>query len=83
MGEKTDYDILYREYLERRRIYQSDDPKKSLRESLEDMKLRLEAYGNGSIPDFEKNEILSAESLPNLGEWFGVGAYVVNNIDWE
>lgn len=32
------------------------------------MKLRLEAYGNGSIPDFEKKEILSAEELPHLGE---------------
>ena len=49
MGEKTDYDILYREYLERRRIYQADDPKKALKESLEDMKLRLEAYGNISM----------------------------------
>ena len=68
MGEKTDYDILYREYLERRRIYQSDDPKKALKESLEDMKLRLEAYGNGNIPDFEEKKIISAESPLNLGE---------------
>ncbi len=68
MGEKTDYDILYREYLERRRIYQSDDPQKALRESLEDMKLRLEAYGNGSIPDFEEKKVISAEELPHLGE---------------
>lgn len=57
MGEKTDYDILYREYLEKRRIYQSDDPKKALKENLEDMKLRLEAYGNGNIPDFEEKEV--------------------------
>lgn len=57
MGEKTEYDILYREYLERRRIYQSDDLKKALKESLEDMKLRLEAYGNGSVPDFEDEKI--------------------------
>ncbi len=68
MGEKTDYDILYREYLERRRIYQSDDPQKALKESLEDMKLRLEAYGNGSIPDFEEKKILSAEDLPDLSK---------------
>lgn len=63
MGEKTDYDILYREYLERRRIYQADDPQKALRESLEDMKLRLEAYGNGNIPDFEeKKDYISGKS---------------------
>lgn len=68
MGEKTDYHILYREYLERRRIYQSDDPQKALRESLEDMKLRLEAYGNGSIPDFEEKKIISAETPLNLSE---------------
>ena len=68
MGEKTDYDMLYREYLEKRRIYQADDPKKALRENLEDIKLRLEAYGNGNIPDFEKREILSVEELPDLGE---------------
>ena len=83
MGEKTDYDILYREYLERRRIYQSDDPQRALRESLEDMKLRLEAYGNGSIPDFEEKRILSAEDLPHLKEWFDVEVYAFNCTDWK
>lgn len=54
MDDKTDYDRLYEQYLKERRMYQAQDCKQALKESLEDMKLRLEAYNNGSIPDFEK-----------------------------
>ena len=54
MGEKTDYDTLLEQYLKERRMYQADDSKQALRESLEDLKLRLEAFNNGAVPDFEK-----------------------------
>lgn len=54
MGEKTDYDTLLEQYLKERRMYQADDSKQALKESLEDMKIRLKAFNNGTIPDFEK-----------------------------
>ena len=54
VGEKTDYDTLLEQYLKERRMYQSEDCNQALKESLEDMKIRLEAYNNGAIPDFEK-----------------------------
>ena len=54
MGERADYDVLLEQYLKERRMYQAEDSKQALKESLEDMKLRLEAYNNGTVPDFEK-----------------------------
>ncbi|MBQ2882697.1 MAG: hypothetical protein IJE43_02835 [Alphaproteobacteria bacterium] len=54
MGEKTDYDTLLEQYLKERRMYQADDSKQALKESLEDLKIRLEAFNNGAVPDFEK-----------------------------
>ena len=54
MGEKSDYDKLYEQYLKERRMYRAEDSKKALRESLLDLKARLEAFGNGSIIDFEE-----------------------------
>lgn len=54
VGEKADYDTLLEQYLKERRMYQADDSKQALRESLEDMKVRLEAFNNGAVPDFEK-----------------------------
>lgn len=53
MGDKTDYDKLYEQYLKERRMYLSKDSKQALKESLTDLKARLEAYGNGSIVDFQ------------------------------
>ena len=54
MGEKADYDTLLKQYLKERRMYQAEDSKQALKESLEDMKIRLEAFNNGTVPDFEK-----------------------------
>lgn len=54
MGEKTEYDTLLEQYLKERRMYQAEDSKQALKESLEDMKVRLEAFNNGAVPDFEK-----------------------------
>ena len=56
MGDKTDYDRIYDQYLEERRIYLSDDVKKALRDNLMNLKFRLEAFGNANIPDFEKDD---------------------------
>lgn len=53
MGDKADYDKLYEQYLKERRMYLSKDSKQALKESLTDLKARLEAYGNGSIVDFQ------------------------------
>lgn len=53
MGDKSEYDKLYEQYLKERRMYLSEDSKKALKESLTDLKARLEAYGNGSIVDFQ------------------------------
>ncbi|MCI9360299.1 MAG: hypothetical protein HFG65_04925 [Hungatella sp.] len=56
MSDKNDYDILLEQYLKERRMYLSKDSKQALKESLTDMKTRLEAFNNGAIPDFEKND---------------------------
>lgn len=56
MSDKNDYDILLEQYLKERRMYLSKDSKQALKESLTDMKTRLEAFNNGTIPDFEKND---------------------------
>ncbi len=56
MGEKNDYDILLEHYLKERRMYQAEDSKQALKESLTDMKTRLDAYNNGNVPDFEKKD---------------------------
>lgn len=56
MSEKNDYDILLEQYLKERRMYQAEDSKHALKESLTDLKIRLEAYNNGNIPDFEKRD---------------------------
>jgi len=56
MGEKNDYDILLEQYLKERRMYQAEDSKQALKESLTDMKTRLDAYNNGYVPDFEKKD---------------------------
>lgn len=56
MCDKNDYDILLEQYLKERRMYLSKDSKQALKESLTDMKTRLEAFNNGTIPDFEKND---------------------------
>ncbi len=56
MGEKNDYDILLEQYLKERRMYQAEDSKQALKESLTDMKTRLDAYNNGNVPDFEKKD---------------------------
>lgn len=56
MGDKSDYDRLYEQYLKERRMYLADDSKKALKESLTDLKFRLEAYGNGSIVDFQSKD---------------------------
>ena len=37
-------------------MYQAEDSKHALKESLTDLKIRLEAYNNGAIPDFEKRD---------------------------
>lgn len=49
MSEKNDYDILLEQYLKERRMYQAEDSKLALKESLTDLKIRLEAYNNGNI----------------------------------
>lgn len=54
MGDKAEYDKLYEQYLKQRRIYLSNDVEQALKDDLTDLKLRLEAYGNGEIPDFNK-----------------------------
>ncbi len=56
MGEKNVYDILLEQYLKERRMYQAEDSKQALKESLTDMKTRLDAYNNGNVPDFEKKD---------------------------
>lgn len=56
MSEKNDYDILLEQYLKERRMYQAEDSKHALKESLTDLKIQLEAYNNGNIPDFEKRD---------------------------
>lgn len=56
MSEKNDYDALLEQYLKERRMYQAEDSKHALKESLTDLKIRLEAYNNGAIPDFEKRD---------------------------
>ncbi len=56
MGEKNDYDILLEQYLKERRMYQAEDSKRALKESLTDMKTRLDAYNNGNVQDFEKKD---------------------------
>ncbi len=56
MGGKNDYDILLEQYLKERRMYQAEDSKQALKESLTDMKTRLDAYNNGNVPDFEKKD---------------------------
>lgn len=53
MGDKSEYDKLYEQYLKERRMYLAEDSKKALKESLTDLKARLEAYGTGNIIDFE------------------------------
>ena len=53
MDDESEYHRIYEQYLKERRMYLSDDCKKALRESLTDLKARLEAYGNGSIVDFQ------------------------------
>lgn len=53
MDDKVEYDKLYEQYLKERRMYLSKDSKQALKESLTDLKVRLEAYGNGSIIDFQ------------------------------
>lgn len=56
MSDKNDYDVLLEQYLKERRMYLSEDSKQALKESLTDMKTRLEAFDNGTIPDFEKKD---------------------------
>lgn len=56
MIDKNNYDILLEQYLKERRMYLSKDSKQALKESLTDMKTRLETFNNGTIPDFEKND---------------------------
>lgn len=56
MSDKNDYDILLEQYLKERRMYLAEDSKQALRESLTDMRTRLEAFNNGAIPDFEKKD---------------------------
>lgn len=54
VGEKSEYDVLLEQYLKERRMYLANDSKQALKESLEDLKIRLEAFNNGTVPDFEK-----------------------------
>ena len=56
MSDKNDYDVLLGQYLKERRMYLSEDSKQALKESLTDLKIRLEAFNNGNIPDFEKKD---------------------------
>lgn len=56
MSEKNDYDLLLEQYLKERRMYLAEDSKNALKESLTDLKTRLEAYNNGTVPDFEKRD---------------------------
>ena len=56
MSDRNDYDVLLEQYLKERRMYLSEDSKQALKESLTDMKIRLEAFNNGAIPDFEKRD---------------------------
>lgn len=56
MHDKNDYDRLLEQYLKERRMYLSEDSKQALKESLTDMKIRLEAFHNGAIPDFETKD---------------------------
>ncbi len=53
MGDKSDYDKLYEQYLKERRMYLAEDSRQALKESLTDLKTRLEAFGNGTIVDFK------------------------------
>ncbi len=53
MGDKSDYDKLYEQYLKERRMYLAEDSRQALKESLTDLKARLEAFGNGTIVDFK------------------------------